>query len=179
MKKTLIELLQDKKYQKTNIKVGSKSGSGFWYCGKGDKAFSIPDIKKIRERLLKQSKGLLKQLQNRLLNLDSIYDKTLERAKNKVKDYDKYAQRINIKRERERVMLPKKIVSVEYDIATNLFDRPVQEIVEGISPDEKPCWIIYIKGNEKGAYWTIAEYTKRRKNKALEDMLAWAKLEDI
>lgn len=164
MKKTLIETLKDTKYQKANIKVGSKSGSSFWYCGKGNVAYSLPEIKKARERLLRQSKGTLFQLQYRQKHLDEIYDDTLKKAKKKgVKNFEEYKTKLNIKKERERALLPKKIASVEYDIAIDLVNRPVQEVVFGISPDEKPCWIIYVKGNEKGAYWTIAEYNKRRK----------------
>lgn len=164
MKKTLIELLKETKYQNANIKVGSKSGSSFWYCGKGNLAYSLPEIKKARERLLKQSKGTLTQLQYRLNHLDKIYDDTLKKAKKKgVKNFEEYKKNLNIKKERERALLPKKIASLEYDIAIDLVNRPVQEVVFGISPDEKPCWIIYVKGNEKGAYWTIAEYNKRRK----------------
>ena len=82
MKKTLNDLLQDKKYQKTNIKVGSKSGSGFWYCGKGNLAYSLPEINKAREKLIKQSKGNLYQLQYRQKHLDDIYANTLKEAKN-------------------------------------------------------------------------------------------------
>lgn len=163
MKKTLNDLLQDKKYQKANIKVGSKSGSSFWYCGKGNLAYSLPEINKAREKLLRQSKGMLFQLQYRQKHLDKIYDETLKKAKKKVKDFEEYKKKLEVKKERERLSLPKKIASVEYDIATTLLDRPVQEVVYGISPDETPCWIIYVKGNEKGAYWTIAEYNKRRK----------------
>lgn len=164
MKKTLNEVLKDTKYQKANIKVGSKSGGCFWYCGKGNLAYSLPEIKKVRERLLRQSKGTLFQLQYRQKYLDKIYDDTLKAAQKRgIKNFEEYQKKLNNKKEQERALLPKKIASVEYDIAIPLLERPVQEIVAGISPGEKPCWIIYVKGNEKGAYWTIAEYNKRRK----------------
>ena len=163
MKKTLIELLEDKKYQKSNIKVGSKGGNGFWYCGKGNFTYSLPEIKKAREKLLRQSKGTLYQLKYRLKNLDKLYEETLNKVKKKVKNLEEYKKKLDIKKERERLSLPKKIASIEYDIATRLLDREVREIVYGISPDEAPCWIIYVKGNEKGAYWTISEYIKGRK----------------
>lgn len=164
MKKTLIELLQEPKYQKCNIKVGSKSGTSFWYCGKGQLDFSLPAIKKARSSLLKQNHSMLYQLQYRLTNLDKLYDSLLKSNRKKVKNFAEYERKMNIKRERERAMLPKKIASAEYDIATHLLDRQVCEVIYGICPDETPCWIIYVKGNEKGAYWTIAEYNKRRKN---------------
>ena len=167
MKKTLNELLQDKKYQKANIKVGSKGGSSFWYCGKCNLAYSLPEINKAREKLIRQSKGTLHQLQYRKKHLDELYDETLERAKKKVKNFAEYKKKLEIKKERERALLPKKIASVEYDINVHLLDREVKEVVYGISPDESPCWIIYVKGNERGAYWTIAEYNKRRKNNDL------------
>lgn len=162
MKKTLNDLLQEKKYQKTNIKVGSKSGSSFWYCGKGDIAYAIPEIEKARKRTLKQVKGTLYQLKYRQEHLDEVYNEILKQAKKKkIKNFDEYERKLNIKKERERLLLPKKIKNVQYDVDTTLLDRPVKEIVYGISPDEVPCWIIYVKGNEKGYYWTIAEYKKK------------------
>ena len=166
MKQTLRELLNDKKYQDTNIKVGSKSGTSFFYCGKGDKAYSIPAIRNARENLLKQIKVHYDSLTYRYKHLDKIYEETYEKArseKRKVKDFEAYHKKMEIRKERERISLPKKIKNFQYDLDTHLLDRPVQEVVYGISPDEKPCWIIYIKGNEVGAYWTIKEYLKRHK----------------
>lgn len=164
MKKTLNDLLKEKKYQKTNIKVGSKSGSRFWYCGKGDIAYSLPEIEKARKRTLKQVKGTLYQLKYRQEHLDEVYAEILKQAKKKnIKNFSEYERKLNIKKERERLLLPKKIKNVQYDVDTTLLDRPVKEIVYGISPDEVPCWIIYVKGNEKGSYWTIAEYKKKSK----------------
>lgn len=164
MKKTLNELLQEKKYQSANIKVGSKNGSSFWYCGKGNLVYSIPAIKEARNKLLRQCHNLLRQLENRQEHLDEIYAATLEKAKKRnVKNLQTYVKTLESKKNRERRLLPTKIQSVKNDIATHLLDREVQEIVAGISADEKPCWIICVKGNEKGSYWTIAEYNKRRK----------------
>ena len=164
MKKTLIELLNEPKYQKTNIKVGSKSGSSFWYCGKGNIAYSLPAIKKAREQTLKQNHKALDNLTKRLNNIDLIYQEIYQNAKSKgIKNENQYLEKLKRKQYLETISLPKKIASVEYDIAIHLLNRPVQEIVYGISKDESPCWIIYVKGNEKGAYWTIAEYNKRRK----------------
>ena len=165
-KKTLIELLQESKYQKTNIKVGSKNGSSLWYCGKGNLAYSLPEIKRARTDLLQQSKGVLHQFQYRLEHLDEIYEEMFAKARKgkiKVKDYDKFVESQLKRKEREKVLIPKKMELVRYDISTHLLDREVKEVVEGISPDEKPCWIIYVKGSERGRYWTIKEYEKRRK----------------
>ena len=165
MKKKLIDLLNEKKYQKVNVKIGSKSGSSFWYCGKGNTNYSLYEIKKAREKTLRQSKGALKQAQYRLENLDMIYATNIEKVikKGTIKDIEAYRKKMHTTLEKERLLLPKKIASLEYDVAIPLLERPVLEIVEGISPDEKPCYVIYVKGNEKGEYWTIAEYNKRKK----------------
>ena len=107
-------------------------------------------------------------LNRRLKNLDKIYDDIIEKAKaRETKDFDKYLLKLLKKKNSEKSSLPKKIASVEYDIATHLLDRPVMEIVEGISPDEKPCWIVYVKGNENGDYWTVKEYEKKNKRRML------------
>ena len=165
MKKKLIELLNEKKYQKVNVKIGSKGGSSFWYCGKGNTTYSINEIKKAREKTIRQSKGALKQAKYRLENLDMIYATNIEKViKNcNIKDIEAYKKKMHTTLEKERLLLPKRIASLEYDVATTLLDRPVLEIVNGISPDEEPCYVIYVKGNEKGEYWTIAEYNKRKK----------------
>ena len=89
MKKiTLNELLHESKYQKTNIKVGSKGGSSFWYCGKGDLSYSIPAIRDIRKRLMSQCKSNLYQLKYRQEHLDQLYETTYKVAveKRKIKD---------------------------------------------------------------------------------------------
>ena len=54
------------------------------------------------------------------------------------------------KKEKEFAELPNLISSVEYDILTPFIDRPVVEVIKGISPDEQPCYVIYVQGNEKG-----------------------------
>ena len=164
MSKTLGTLLKERKYQNCNVKIGSKGGSGFWYCSKADQFHSTPLINTERELLIRQSKNTLALLNRRLKNLDKIYDDIIEKAKaRKTKDFDKYLFKLLKKKNSEKSSLPKKIASVEYDIATHLLDRPVMEIVEGISPDEKPCYIIYVKGMERGQYWTIKEYLNKRK----------------
>lgn len=160
MKKTLNELVNDPKYLKCNIKIGSKSGSSLWYCGKC-KNFE-KDLDKIRRKLLAQSKGTLYQLQFRQKHLDRLYEQLYKETikKGKIKDTEKYYNNLMVKKERERLSLPKRIASIEYDIATPLLDRPVLEVVKGISPDEAPCWVVQVKGNERGCYWTIKEYEK-------------------
>lgn len=162
MSRTLEQLLLTKKYRNVNVKIGSKNGSSFWYCGKGHLA--IPEIRKIKTQLKRQSHKTLADLKERLENLDDIYEQTFEIAKTnpRIKSIVAYEKTLMKRKEIEKKKLPIKIASVEYDIAVSPLDREVLEIVEGISPDEKPCWIIYIKGNEKGSYWTVEEYKKRR-----------------
>jgi len=168
MSKTLGTLLKEKKYQNCNVKIGSKGGSGFWYCSQASQYHSIPLINMERESLIRQSKNTLALLNRRLKNLDKIYDDIIENAKaREIKDFDKYLFKLLKKKNSEKSSLPKKIASVEYDIATHLLNRPVMEIVEGISPDEKPCWIVYVKGNENGDYWTVKEYEKKNKRRML------------
>lgn len=165
IKKTLEELLQESKYNKCNVKIGSKQGSSFWYCGKGNLTFSLPEIKKARIKTLAQNKKNMKSLIYRLEHLEEIYEETIRQAKKKgIKRFDEYVNNLMKCKEREYKLLPKRIESYQYDIDTHLLDRPVLEVVYGISPDEKPCWIIYVKGNEKGAYWTIEEYNKKKEN---------------
>ena len=166
MPKTLLETLNKTKFQKVNVKIGSKQGSSFFYCGSGSNA--IPHIsKKIDGTMLRQAQNRKKLLINRLTNLDKIYQDRINKAikSGKVKNKEKYIAEVEILKERERKVLPTKISEIEYDISVRLLDRPVQEIVDGISPDEKPCKIIYIKGHEIGKYWTVKEYlgiTKRK-----------------
>ena len=164
MKKTLSSVLQQTKYQKANVKIGSKGGSSFWYCGKGNNTYSIQAIKQARHNLLKQSQRMLKNYEDRLEHLDEIYEQTYKKSlKRKIKNRETYKKKLYRKKELEKINLPKKIEQTKYDINTHLLDRPVQEIVVGICKDEAPCYIIYVKGNERGSYWTIAEYNKRRK----------------
>lgn len=168
MSKTLRTLLKERKYQNCNVKIGSKGGSGFWYCGKASQYHSTPLINMERESLIRQSKNTLALLNRRLKNLDRIYDDIIENAKaRETKDFDKYLFKLLKKKNSEKSSLPKKIASVEYDIATHLLDRPVLEVSKGISPDENPSFIIYVKGNENGDYWTVKEYEKKNKRRML------------
>lgn len=164
MKKTLQSLLEQNKFKKVNVKIGSKGGSSFWYCGKANPIYSLPALKTIRATLLKRTHKEIENLKYRYDHIDEIYAKNIEDAKERVKDFEAYKKRMVIRKQNEIVNIPKKIASLEYDVATKLVDRPVLEVVEGISPDEKPCFVVYVKGNEKGAYWTIKEFNKRRKN---------------
>lgn len=164
-KKTLIDLLQENKYQVANVKIRSKNGSSFWYCGKGKLSSSLPAIKRARETTLRWLKNTIKQQEYRLEHLDELYEKAIKNAKGKVKNYELYQKQMATKRELERVKIPKVIKSLKEDVEVDLLDRKVEEVVYGISPDEVPCWIVCVKGNEKGNFWTIKEYEKRYKEK--------------
>lgn len=163
-KRSLEQLLYGSLYQRVNVKIGSKQGSSFFYCGKGCEAVAALE-KTITQSMRKQMNKAKKNSETRLANLDELYEerftKTLQERK--IKNPDLYYQNLMATKERERVSLPKKIADYDYCIRTHLLDRPVLEIVDGISPDEKPCKIIYIKGRERGAYWTIEEYNKKHR----------------
>lgn len=159
MPKTLQEALSKNKFQSVNVKIGSKQGSSFFYCGSGSNAISHIS-KKIDSAMLRQAQNRKKLLTNRLTNLDKIYQDRINKAikSGRVKNKEKYIADVEKLKEHERKVLPTKISEIEYDISVRLLDRPVQEVVDGISPDEMPCKIIYIKGHEIGKYWTIKEY---------------------
>ena len=166
MKKTLSELLKEPRFKKSNVKIGSKGGSSFWYCGKANPIYSTIPIRKARESLLKQVHKAKDRAVFRLEHREEIYAETLEKAKKKtIKDMDKYLTKLNRKKELEYINLPKKIKNCEYDIKTTLFDRPVEEVVKGICIEEQPCYIVYVKGSEIGRFWTIEEYNNKDKPK--------------
>lgn len=45
-------------------------------------------------------------------------------------------------------------------VAEKLLDREVMEYIVGVLQEEQPCKIIRVQGNDRGKYWTIAEYQK-------------------
>ena len=162
--KTLREVLEQGIYQKVNVKVGSKQGSSFFYCGKGKYAvFEIS--KKIQKEMKAQIAQQKRNLENRLLNLDKIYQEKKESAlkDGKIKNVAEYIKALDKSYKKEKQKLPLDIVAREWELSVPLLDRPVEEVVMGISPDEYPCKIIYIKGHELGKYWTIAEYVGKEK----------------
>lgn len=162
--KTLRDLLEEPKYRKVNVKIGSIKGSSFWYCGKGDKLFALPEIQKARKKTLAQNQHQKARLLDRLKNLDEYYELAIaKQLKKGAKNPQVYVEKMNKKKERERLSLPKLIALVQEDIDIHLLDRPVKAIYDGVSPDEKPCYIIYVKGMERGQYWTIKEYLAKRK----------------
>ena len=167
-KRSLEQLLYGSLYQRVNVKIGSKQGSSFFYCGKGCEAIAALE-KSITVSMRKQMRKMKDNAEKRLANLDEIYEERFTKAlqEKKIKDPNTYYQNLMATKERERISLPKKIKEYDYCIITHLLDRPVLEIVDGISPDEIPCKIIYVKGRERGAYWTIKEYAKKHRKEML------------
>ena len=165
MSKTLRQILEEKKIKNCNVKIGSKEGSSFWYCGKAKLLYSEPILNEINLELIRQDKTLLKEWKYRYDHLDHIYENIIKQAKEdirngnkKVKDFNAYVKTLMDKKEKERKRLPIRIKDIKKDIEVHILNRKVEEIVKGISPDEHPCWVIYIKGYEKGKYWTIKEF---------------------
>ena len=162
--KTLNDILHQSKYKDCNVKIGSKGGSSFYYCGKANPLYSIPLLKNIWKNLLEQNIKAKENLEKRLANLDNIYIERFNLSKKYARNLTDLQKKLDKDKKYEQVIIPKKIASIQYDIDTPILKRPIKEISLGISPDEKPCWIIYVKGNEKGNYWTIKEYNCKRKN---------------
>ena len=166
MSKTLRETLKDipRDY---NVKIGAVEGSSFFYCSKVSQ-FS-KDLNKIEKKLILQLKKKIKQTEERLANIDKIYDIQIEQAhKNSIKKHHsdrkwlaKRLQTLQENKDKELYQLPRKLKALNHDLVSPLYDREVVEIVNGISPDEQPCKIIYIKGHETGACWTVNEYEKK------------------
>lgn len=161
MSKTLHDTIKN---LKCNIKVGAINGSSFFFCSKAPKLYK--DIDNIEEKMLKQNKKKIVQYQTRLKNLDSIYKRITDLAiKNSVKHGDKWLEQrlraLEKNKAKEQQELPMKISVIKENMKIPLLKRQVVEIHEGISVDEQPCKVIYVKGVETGAYWTIKEYEKR------------------
>ena len=162
MSKTLHDTIKN---LKCNIKVGAINGSSFFFCSKAPRLYK--DIDKIEEKATIQNKKKIKQLKTRLDNLDTIYTRITNSAiKNPVKYGQKWLEqrlraleKIKAKEQKE---LPIKISVIKENMNIPLLKRQVVEIHEGISVDEQPCKVIYVKGVETGAYWSVYEYEKRR-----------------
>ena len=158
-----------------SVKIGSKGGSGLWYCAKLT-SHTHNDIdlenKIIRARETRQ----LNKLKEMMLDLDKWYEKKIakwfENPRNRNKSEQKKQSYINSQmklKESDRARLPKQIKHLEFNLESSFLNRPVVEIVDGISPDEPNTKIIYIKGYEKGDYWTIKEFTKAHLPKEEQD----------
>lgn len=170
MKKTLSEVLHRPNISKINVKVGAINGSGFFYCGKGYNAFYALKTQ-INQELVRQNNRNIALMENRLKNLDENYAKRIKNSiKNKkVKNVEKYLKDMEKEKEHMKVKIPQDIAKIQQYLNTHLLDREVVEMRDGISPDEKPCKIIYVDGWEKGEYWTISEYNKKKGKKNNEN----------
>ena len=112
---------------------------------------------------------MLNQLKEKMVDLDKWYEKRIAKwlanPRNQKKSETKKQTFINDQlklKESDRERIPTQIKELEYDIASSFLNRPVVEMVDGISPDEPNTKIIYIKGFERGDYWTIKEYTRAK-----------------
>lgn len=151
-----------------SVKIGSKGGSGLWYCAKLT-AHTHNDIDLENKTIRARETRLLNQLKEKMADLDKWYEKKiakwLENPRNKKKSETKKQTFINDQlklKESDRERIPTQIKELEYDIASSFLNRPVVEIVDGISLDEPNTKVIYIKGFERGDYWTIKEYTRAK-----------------
>ena len=168
MSRTLNELLNGNIYQRINVKIGSYKGNSFFYCGKGRDC--IPTLTRSIDRITKKRLRMeTEHLEERLNNLDKIYENRLKETIKRVNtskskryvNINKVKEDLEKAKARELKKLPKEIEIRKQELQVHLLDREVVEVIEGICPDEKPCRIIYIKGHEKGAYWTIDEYENK------------------
>ena len=162
MKHTLHEILNKTEILRGNVKIGSVNGTSFFYCGKGHSA--MYQIKtKINSEMMKQSDENIYALEYRLRHLDEICEERIDFAlKHRVvKSKEKLIERAYKDKEKERKVLPHKIEIAKALKDTHLLDREVVEIRQGTCPDEEPCKIIYIKGFERGRYWTIKEFQRK------------------
>ena len=148
------------------VKIGSVNGSGFWYCER----LSVNSNEQIGGENLKmvlKEQRQLEKAKKQLSNLDQYYDNYIEswlknprnKKKTETQKQTFIANQMKSK-EIDRERLPKFVEELEYNLSINFLNRPVVEIVDGISPDEPNTKIIYIKGYERGNYWTIKEYKK-------------------
>lgn len=160
--KKLADVLKKYLDKNINVKIGCKQGSSFFYCHKLDNA-TFYDIDKQKREWNKSNKEWLEKDTYKLKNIDKIYEQETQEQidKGRVKNVDTYHKsRANFKQiEIER--LTNEIALLDYCIKTPFLERQVCEIRDGICLDEMPCKIIYIKGCEKGKYWTIYEFMKK------------------
>ena len=162
---TLSKRLETLKDKGLNVKIGSIGGSSFWYCHPLDDT-TTNEIKRLKPIYLNRNTKNLERDTCRLENIDTIYEKETKEFinKGKIKDIRKYLKDREKQKAQEIIRLKQEIEYLNFCIKVPLFlDREVLEVVDGISPDEIPCKIIYVKGCEKGPYWTLKEYANKRK----------------
>lgn len=166
MARTLNSVLATLRKKNVFVKIGSVGGSGFWYCERLSPN-SHEQIGNENLKLVLKEQKWLEKSKTKLRDLDAYYDNYIEswlkNPRNKKKsDAQKQvfiSNQLALK-ESDKEHLPTIIKQLEYDLSIEFLNRPVVEIVDGISPDEPNTKVIYVKGYERGNYWTIKEYKK-------------------
>lgn len=175
MSRTLLSVLSQLTHKRgLSIKVGSKGGNGFWYCHLANST-TIRDINEEYLKIRKREHNYLLRNIDILNNLDEYYEKKIttwlnnkkNKKKTKAKRDEWVAKQLKLK-ESDRKRLPTYIKQLEYDTTHPFLEREIVEMVDGVSPDEPNTKVIYIKGYERGSYWTLKEYTKAHLPKELQ-----------
>lgn len=165
--KTLSDVIE--KLKGKTVKIGTRNGSGFIFCDKVDDNFKRIMIVK-HHSYNNRTRRLLNGVEDRLSNLDKIYEDKLEERLNTLKKIkknfttkkiEKIKKELKEKKAREKELLPKQINELQYCIATGFMGRPVIDKYDDILKEEKGVVIVIIKGCERGGYWTVEEYKKR------------------
>ena len=157
------------------IKVGCKNGVSFFYCDKIRKVQTTQEIAEISRNYLVYLRKQLIAKRNRLEQLDIIYKGKLDycdKYKNE-KKRQKMIEKTYKSWQNEKAILPKQIKTLEKetDNFVSLLDRQIVEVVDGISPDEPNCFVVYIVGTFRGKYWTVMEYQDRNLPKGMKRRL--------
>ena len=142
-----------------SVKIGSIKGNGLWYCHKLC-SHTIQDIDKEYEMLKAKELKLLAKTKTILEDLDNYFQKKYDKWLNNKKikktpqKIEKFSKQLEESKQRAKVNLPRVIKELEYDTTHSFLNREVVEIRNGISPDEPNTKVIYVKGYERGDYWT-------------------------
>lgn len=167
----LYDLAKKNKKKLINVKVGCIGGTSFFYCHPLDKN-TIQVIDKLYDKHKKKSLRQLGEYEYKLANLDSIYDKLIleslkankkERVNKREINEEKWVAKQLLKKEEERKRIPTIIKQLKYNIEHSFLNREIKEIVDSTDIREMPCKVIYIKGYERGEYWSVKEYVKENK----------------
>lgn len=199
MNRTLQEELKGRIGTK-ECKIGCKGGSGFVYCGKLSPTI-YKTLKGIDYRRKAKLKSDIELNQDYLDNIDEFWNskvknfqkildpewrkkaikerqpcdrKKKERElKKRLKTYDDDLAKLIAKKQTTIDTRTKKIAFLQrqLDNYIPLLERQVKEIYKISWEDEKNCVVILVEGNDKGAYWTIAEYQKKTAPKQKENKI--------
>ena len=166
MAKNLNSVLTTLRKKNVFVKIGSVGGSAFWYCERLT-INSLEQIGKVNLKYATMEQKLYDNLLWQYKNLDKHYEiklnawlKNPRNAKKSEAQKKMFENQLKVAKEFDKRRLPITLKELEYDLSLDFTKRPVVEIVDGISPDEPNTKVIYVKGFEKGNYWTIKEYKK-------------------